>query len=46
MNGKEFPVKPGAAILTRHGSSHGLKQTGKDDLMLIIVYEHRRLPRP
>jgi mannose-6-phosphate isomerase-like protein (cupin superfamily) len=41
MNGKEFPVKPGAAILTRPGSSHGLKQTGKDDLTLIIVYEKR-----
>src|SRR5215467_9597986 len=39
MNGKEFPVKPGDAILTRPGSSHGLKQTGKDDLVLIIVYE-------
>src|SRR5262247_1606237 len=39
MNGKEFPVKPGDAILTRPGSSHGLKQTGKDDLTLIIVYE-------
>jgi len=39
MNGKEFPVKPGDAILTRPGSSHGLKQMGKDDLALIIVYE-------
>jgi mannose-6-phosphate isomerase-like protein (cupin superfamily) len=39
MNGKEFPVKPGDAILTRPGSSHGLKQTGNDDLTLIIVYE-------
>jgi mannose-6-phosphate isomerase-like protein (cupin superfamily) len=39
MNGKEFPVKPGDAILTRPGSSHGLRQTGKDDLTLIIVYE-------
>ena len=39
MNGKEFPVKPGDAILTRPGSSHGLMQKGKDDLTLIIVYE-------
>ncbi len=39
MNGKEFPVTPGDAILTRPGSSHGLKQTGKDDLVLIISYE-------
>jgi len=39
MNGREFPVKPGDAILTRPGSSHGLKQTGKDDLALVIAYE-------
>lgn len=39
MNGQEFPVKAGDAILTRPGSSHGLQQTGKDDLALIIVYE-------
>ena len=41
MNGKEFPVKPGDAILTRPGSSHGLRQTGKDDLALIIAYEKK-----
>ena len=41
MNGKEFPVKAGDAILTRPGSSHGLKQTGKDDLVLIINYEKK-----
>jgi mannose-6-phosphate isomerase-like protein (cupin superfamily) len=45
MNGMEFPVKPGDAILTRPGSSHGLKQTGKDDLTLIIVYEKRPVER-
>lgn len=39
MNGKEFPVKPGDAILTRPGSSHGLKQTGGEDLTLMIAYE-------
>jgi mannose-6-phosphate isomerase-like protein (cupin superfamily) len=39
MNGKEFPVAAGDAILTRPGSSHGLKQTGKDDLVLLITYE-------
>ncbi|MBO0861538.1 MAG: cupin domain-containing protein [Chloracidobacterium sp.] len=39
MNDKEFPVKPGDAILTRPGSSHGLKQKGEGDLTLIIVYE-------
>ncbi|QQS44827.1 MAG: cupin domain-containing protein [Acidobacteriota bacterium] len=39
MNGKEFPVGPGDAILTRPGSSHGLKQTGDSDLVLMISYE-------
>lgn len=39
MNGQEFAVKPGDGILTYPGSSHGLKQTGKDDLVLMISYE-------
>lgn len=39
MNGKSFTVKAGDAILTRPGSSHGLKQTGKDDLAIIISYQ-------
>ena len=39
MNGKEFPVGPGDAILTRTGSSHGLKQVGQEDLVIIINYE-------
>jgi mannose-6-phosphate isomerase-like protein (cupin superfamily) len=39
MNGKIFTVKAGDAILTRPGSSHGLKQIGNDDLAIIIVYQ-------
>jgi mannose-6-phosphate isomerase-like protein (cupin superfamily) len=39
MNGKEFEVGPGDAILTRPGSSHGLKQMGTEDLVIIINYE-------
>lgn len=39
MNGKTFPVKAGDAILTRPGSSHGIKQTGKEDLVIIITYQ-------
>lgn len=38
MNGEFFQVKAGDAILTRSGSSHGLKQTGTTDLVLIINY--------
>jgi mannose-6-phosphate isomerase-like protein (cupin superfamily) len=39
INGKEFPVKPGDAVLTRKGSSHGLMQTGEGDLTIIITFE-------
>jgi mannose-6-phosphate isomerase-like protein (cupin superfamily) len=38
MDGKAFPVGPGDAILTRPGSSHGLKQTGTEDLVIMINY--------
>jgi mannose-6-phosphate isomerase-like protein (cupin superfamily) len=38
MNGKTFPVKPGDAILTRPGSSHGLTPDQDTELTLIIVY--------
>ncbi len=39
INGHAFPVKPGDAVLTRVGSSHGLEQTGDGDLTVIICYE-------
>ena len=39
INGKEFPVRPGDAILTRAGSSHGLVQTGDGDLTIIISFQ-------
>ena len=38
MNGDSFGVKTGDAILTRPGSSHGLRQTGTDSLAIIINY--------
>ncbi|RPI56814.1 MAG: cupin domain-containing protein [Acidobacteria bacterium] len=44
IDGKEFEVGPGDAILTRPGSSHGLKQVGKEDLVILINYE--QAPRP
>ena len=39
LNGKTFDVGPGTAILTRPGSSHGLKQAGNEDLVILINYE-------
>jgi len=39
MNGQTFMVQAGDAILTLPGSSHGLKQAGKEDLVVIINYE-------
>ena len=39
IDGKSFDVGPGNAILTRPGSSHGLKQTGTEDLVILINYE-------
>jgi len=32
-------MTPGTAVLTRPGSSHSLKQTGNDDLVVLISYE-------
>ncbi|PYP57524.1 MAG: cupin domain-containing protein [Gemmatimonadetes bacterium] len=39
LNGVRSVVVPGTAILTRPGSSHGLRQVGSDDLVVIIVYQ-------
>jgi len=39
IDGKSFEVTPGTAVLTRPGSSHGLKQAGPDDLVILINYE-------
>jgi mannose-6-phosphate isomerase-like protein (cupin superfamily) len=44
IDGKSFEVGPGTAVLTRPGSSHGLKQTGAEDLVILINYE--QAPRP
>lgn len=41
MNGRSFPVKAGDAVLTRPGSYHGLKPSGKEDLVIFIVYENK-----
>jgi mannose-6-phosphate isomerase-like protein (cupin superfamily) len=39
LDEKTVDVGPGTAVLTRTGSSHGLKQTGADDLVILINYE-------
>jgi len=39
MNDETFKVKAGDAILTRPGSSHGLRQAGNKDLVIIITYQ-------
>ena len=39
INGKPYDVGPGTAVLTRTGSSHGLQQSGNEDLVVIITYE-------
>ena len=39
LDDKPHDVGPGTAILTRPGSSHGLRQTGNEDLVIIIAYE-------
>lgn len=38
LDGVRTEVGPGTAILTRPGSTHSLKQTGKEDLVIFIVY--------
>jgi mannose-6-phosphate isomerase-like protein (cupin superfamily) len=38
LDGKAVDIAPGTAILTRTGSSHSLKQTGSDDLVILINY--------
>ena len=39
LDGKDVEVGPGTAVLTRPGSSHGLKQVGSEDLVILINYE-------
>jgi mannose-6-phosphate isomerase-like protein (cupin superfamily) len=39
VDGKTFDVGPGTAILTRPRSSHGIKQAGTEDLVMLINYE-------
>jgi mannose-6-phosphate isomerase-like protein (cupin superfamily) len=38
LDGKTTAVSAGMALLTRRGSTHGLRQIGKDDLVILIAY--------
>ncbi len=40
LDGKEHAVGPGHALLTRPGSTHAIRQTGEEDLVLLISYLH------
>ena len=44
VDGVERDVGPGTAILTRPGSSHGLRQLGTDDLVILIDYLNKNVP--
>lgn len=41
LEGKLSEVGPGDAILTRDGDSHGLRQLGDEDLVIIVVFPKR-----
>ena len=38
LDGKTVNITPGTAVLTRPGSSHSLRQTGSEDLVILINY--------
>jgi mannose-6-phosphate isomerase-like protein (cupin superfamily) len=39
IDDKPFDVTAGTAVLTRPGSSHGLRQVGAEDLVILIAYD-------
>jgi quercetin dioxygenase-like cupin family protein len=39
VDNRKFEVSPGTAVLTRPGSSHGLKQVGNEELVVLINYQ-------
>ena len=47
LDGVKHAVGPGTAMLTRPGSSHGIRTLGDEDLVLLIAYETKpRAPKP
>ncbi|MET0581366.1 MAG: cupin domain-containing protein [Pseudoxanthomonas sp.] len=41
IDGKEYAVGAGSAMLTRPGSTHTIRQTGDEDLVLLITYRRK-----
>lgn len=44
LDGSYREVGPGDAILTRRGSSHGLRQQGDEDLVIFVVFRRPAQP--
>ena len=42
LDGKNHEVVPGSAMLTRPGSTHSIRQTGAEDLVLLINYRKQQ----
>jgi mannose-6-phosphate isomerase-like protein (cupin superfamily) len=37
LDGQEFEVGPGDVIVNRPGGTHGLRNTGEDDLRIVVI---------
>lgn len=37
VDGTEFPVGPGHVVINRPGGTHGLRNTGTADLLLVVI---------
>ena len=46
LDGKDHAVAPGNAMLTRPGSTHAIRQTGDEDLVLLINYRKKETATP
>ena len=42
LDGEQYEVGPGHALLTRSGSSHALQQAGEEDLVVMLAYPATR----
>lgn len=43
LDGRQYQVGPGDALLTRPGSTHALQQQGQDDLVILLGYANERI---